>query len=86
MGENEGYGGGDSVVVRVERTSSKSSWAFSSANAFLTSPGSAFNWTDQEKSYLRMNKEQRERVFLAPDLNQALSWQLETRTPLVFYY
>jgi len=72
--------------LRVERTASKSSWAFSSANAFLTSLGSAFNLTDQEKSCLRMNQEQRERVFLAPDLNQALSWQLETHTPLVLYY
>jgi len=85
MGENEGYGGGDSAAIRVEMTASKSSWAFSSANAFLTSLGSALNWTDQEKSCLRMNQEQSERVFLAPDLNQALSWQLETHTPLVFY-
>jgi len=56
MGENEGYEGGDGVVVRVKKTASKSSWAFSLANAFLTSLGSAFNWNDQEKSCLHMNQ------------------------------
>jgi len=43
MGKNEGYGEGDRVEVKVKRTASKFSWAFSSANAFLTSLGSAFN-------------------------------------------
>jgi len=44
MREIEGYEGGDSVAVRVKRTTSKSSWAFCSANARLTSLSSAFNW------------------------------------------
>ena len=44
MGENEGYGGDDGVVVRVKRPASKSSWAVSSANAIVTSLSSAFNW------------------------------------------
>jgi len=41
---NEGYGGGDGVAVRVKRIASESSWAFSSANAVVTSLSSAFNW------------------------------------------
>ena len=49
MGENEGYGGGDGVVVRVKRTASKSSWAVSSANAIVTSLSSAFNWDGSMK-------------------------------------
>jgi len=58
MGENEGYGGGDSVVVRVERTASKSSWAFSSSNAFLTILGSVFNWDESMKELPAYEPEQ----------------------------
>ena len=71
MGESKSYGGGDGVAVRVKRTTSKSLWAFSSANAVVTSLSSAFKpsfGTDQEKSCLRMNLEQEERVFLTPVL------------------